>query len=219
MMAIVPRGFDQHPAQMRVAGFGDAALRSLRTAGVLRGDQSDKRHRPWSGRKALGVAELRGDGQRGDGIDAAETSQSLDPWFQGLEFEACLEVCFDVPEPGERFIDGAEIGPMRLIECGQCPRLCPQPAVVAFGPSLLAGGEAPAVAEQEFRPAMTRSEPVSADVFATAEEIADRFFLLGRNVNGGERASAVEHRELAGVAAISFDAIAGPPGNQPGREA
>ena len=34
------------------------------------------------------------------------------------------------------------------------------------------------------------------------------------NVNGGERAGAIEDGELAGIAAVGFDAIAGATGNQ-----
>ena len=85
---------------------------------------------------------------------------------------------------------------------------------MAFGPRLLGRGEATAVAEEEFRESVTRAEEIGADVFATAQEIARGLFLLGGNVNGGERAGAIEHGELAGIAAIGFDAIARPPRNE-----
>ena len=65
---------------------------------------------------------------------------------------------------------------------------------------------------------MPRAQQIGADVFATAQEIARGFFLLGRNVNRGEGAGAIEDGELAGIAAIGFDAIAGPTGNQRGRD-
>ena len=97
---------------------------------------------------------------------------------------------------------------MRLLEGRQRPGLRAQPRVVALGPRLLRRGEAPAMAKEEFREAMPRAEQVGADVFATPQQVACRFFLLGRNVDGGQRAGAIEHRELAGIAPIGFDAVA-----------
>ena len=97
---------------------------------------------------------------------------------------------------------------MGLLERGQRPGLGAEPGVVALGPRLLGRGEAAAVAEQEFREAMSGAQEIGADVLPTAEQVAGRFFLLGRNVNGRERAGAVEHRELTGIAAVRFDAIA-----------
>ena len=61
---------------------------------------------------------------------------------------------------------------------------------------------------------MSRPQQVGAGIFATAQEIARGFLLLGRNVNRGEGTGAVQDGELAGIAAISLDAIAGAAGNQ-----
>ena len=85
---------------------------------------------------------------------------------------------------------------------------------MAHGPRLLGRREAPAVAEEEFGEPMARAEQIGADVLATAQQVAGGFFLLGGNVNGRQRAGAVEHRELAGVAAIGFDPVARAPRNQ-----
>ena len=121
-------------------------------------------------------------------------------------------------EPGDAFVDGADVGAMRLLERGERPALGLQPVGMAFRPRLLGRGEAAAVAEQEFREAVPRAEEIGADVFATPQQIAGGFFLLGGNVNGRERAGAIQDGELAGIAAIGFDAIAGPPGNERGRD-
>ena len=61
---------------------------------------------------------------------------------------------------------------------------------------------------------MPRPEQVGADVFAAAQQIARRFFLLGRDVDGGERAGAIEERELRRIAAIGFNAVAGTARNE-----
>src|SRR3989442_1435295 len=97
---------------------------------------------------------------------------------------------------------------MSLLERGQWPTLRLEPGRVAFGPRFFGGGKATTVAEQEFRQTMPRTEQIGANVFATSQEISRGFFLFGGNVNGGERAGAVEDGELACIATVGFDAIA-----------
>ena len=74
------------------------------------------------------------------------------------------------------------------------------------------------MAEEKFGEAVARPEQIDADVLAAAEEIAGRFFLLGRNVDGRQGAGAIEDRELRGIAAVGFDASAGSTRNQRGRD-
>src|SRR5262245_38369577 len=107
---------------------------------------------------------------------------------------------------------------MGLLERDDRPGLRPEPRVVAFGPGLLGRRKATPMAEEEFREPVTAAEQVGANVFATPQQIAGGFFLLRRNVNGGERAGAIQHGKLACIAAVSLDAIAGPPRNQRGRD-
>ena len=64
------------------------------------------------------------------------------------------------------------------------------------------------MAQEELREPVPRAQQIGADVLATAQQIPRGLLLLGRNVNGGQRAGAIQHRELAGIAAIGFDAIA-----------
>jgi hypothetical protein len=65
---------------------------------------------------------------------------------------------------------------------------------------------------------VTGAQEIRADVFATAQEISRGFFLLGRDVDGGEGAGASEDGKLGGVAAIGFDAVAWAARNQGGRD-
>src|SRR5688572_2113357 len=85
-----------------------------------------------------------------------------------------------------------------------------------FGPRLLRGGEAAAVAEQKVGEPMPRAEQVGANVFPAAQEIADGLFELRRNVDRGERVGAIEDGELAGIAPVGFDAISWPARNEGG---
>jgi hypothetical protein len=68
------------------------------------------------------------------------------------------------------------------------------------------------------RKPMPSAEEIGANVFATAQQIARGLFLLGGNVDGGERARAIQHGELAGIATIRLDAIAWSARNQRGRD-
>ena len=89
VMAIVPRGFHENTAQMRIARLGDRAARRLRAAGVLGGNQTDEGHQPRRGGKTARVAELGGDGERRQIVDAAEAAEPLDARAQRLEREEC----------------------------------------------------------------------------------------------------------------------------------
>jgi hypothetical protein len=166
--------------------------------------------------KRRGFAELGGDGQGGQIVDAAETAKALDAWPQRLEIKERPQVLLDGLEPRDRFIDGAEVGPMRLIKRRQRPRLGAQPGIVPFRPCLLRGGEAAPVAEQEFRESMAGAQQIGANVFATPQKIAGGFFLLGGNVNRGQRAGAEEDRQVSGIPAIRLDAVARPTRNECG---
>jgi hypothetical protein len=73
------------------------------------------------------------------------------------------------------------------------------------------------VAQQEFGQAVSRAQKIGADVFATAEQIAGRFFLFARNVDGGEGAGPVQHRQVTRITTVGFNAVAGSTRNQRGR--
>jgi hypothetical protein len=65
------------------------------------------------------------------------------------------------------------------------------------------------VSQQEMREAMARAEEIGAYVFATAQQVTGGFFLIAGNVNRGERARAIQDREVAGIAAIGLNSVAG----------
>ena len=91
MMSVVPGGLHQDAAEVSIAGLGNRSARLLRAAGMLRGDPPDKRHRLRRTAEAARVAELGGDGQRGQIIDAAEAAQSLDA--RATATSACAATC------------------------------------------------------------------------------------------------------------------------------
>src|SRR5437763_3396748 len=140
-MPVVPRGFDEDAPQMAVARFRDAALRTFGATRVLGGHEADKRHGAGGGRKAPWVAELGGDGERGQVVDAAEAAQPLYTRTERFEIEQGAEILFNGAKARDGFLDGAQIRAVGLIEGGDRPRLCAKPHVVALGPGPFGPGE------------------------------------------------------------------------------
>src|SRR6187549_1076993 len=100
-MPVVPGGFDEDSSQMRIAGFGDGTVGAFRAARMLRGDEAHEGHGRGRAAKAARIAELGGDRQRGEIVDAAEAAQALDPGSQRLEIEQRAEVVLDRAETGD----------------------------------------------------------------------------------------------------------------------
>ena len=65
---------------------------------------------------------------------------------------------------------------------------------------------------------MPGAQQIRVDGFTTAQQVARGFFLLRRNVNGGQRSGPIEDRELARITSIRLDAIPRPSGNQGRRD-
>ena len=72
--------------------------------------------------------------------------------------------------------------------------------------------------EQELGQPMAGAEEVRPHVFPAPQQVAGRLFLLGLDMNRREDAGPIEDGELAGVAPIGLDAIAGATRDQRGRD-
>jgi hypothetical protein len=79
---------------------------------------------------------------------------------------------------------------------------------MALRPRLLGAGKAAPVSEEKLGEPMPRPQQIRPNVFPTTQQIAGRLFLRGRNVNRRQRAGPIQHRELARIPPIRFDAIA-----------
>jgi hypothetical protein len=64
------------------------------------------------------------------------------------------------------------------------------------------------MAQQKLRQPMAGAQQIGAHVFATPQQIPRRLFLVGRNMDRGERTGPIQDRQLPRIAAIGFDAIA-----------
>ena len=136
----------------------------------------------------------------------------------GSQHHECVQLVFEGAQSRDRFIDRPQVGLVRLRERRQRPGLRAQPGVMPLRPRTLRRGEAAAMPQQKFREAMAGPQQIRADVLAAPQEIADRFLLSGGHMDRGQRARAVQHREVGRIAPIRFDAIAGAAGNQPRRD-
>jgi len=151
---------------MGIAGLGDRALGAFRAAGVLGGPQADERHRARRGWESSRVAELGGNRERRQIVDAPEATESLNPLVQRLEREQRTKIVLHVTQAALDLIDGAEVRTMRLIEGGERPCLRPQPGVVPSRPCLLRPGEAATVAQQKLRQPVACAQQIGANVCA-----------------------------------------------------
>ena len=85
-------------------------------------------------------------------------------------------------------------------------------------PGALRGREPAAVPQQKFREPVARPQQIGTDVISASQQIADRFLLLGGDMNRCERTRAIENRELGRIAAIRLDPIARAPRDQGRRD-
>src|SRR5262245_57475559 len=105
---------------------------------------------------------------------------------------------------------------MRLRERRDGPRLLAQPRPMGSRPRRLSARKAAAVTQEKLRQPMTRPQQIRLNVLATTQQIPRGFFLVRRNVDRRQRASAIQDRQVTGIATIGLDAIAGTTWNQGG---
>src|SRR5215218_1726952 len=75
LVAVVPGGLDQQPPGVARARAGDRAEPAGLARGVLGGHEAEIAHQLPCSRKALEVADLGTEPDRGEGVDAAEAAQ------------------------------------------------------------------------------------------------------------------------------------------------
>ena len=65
------------------------------------------------------------------------------------------------------------------------------------------------MAEDKGAEPLSRSQEIPSDVFAGTDEVPCGFFSIRGDVDGGQRAGAIQHGQLRGVAPVRFDPVAG----------
>ena len=215
VMAIVPGGFDEHASQMGIARLGDGAARAFRAARVLRRHQPDKRHRARCRRKAPRVAELGGDRQRREIVDAAETPQAR------RRATGAARASADRAAPSRR----CGGGPPPRRPCGDRRGASGRARRAA---TLWARSHASWRFVHAFfvpvkrRPWRKRNLDSRCRARSRSARISSRQRSRSRAASSCsvgmwtavKRAGAIEHRQLAGIAPVRLDPIARPPRNQ-----
>ena len=79
---IVLDAFDQHPAQMSIAGLGDGALLAVRPARMLATDQTEIGHEGTGMSKPIDIAEFTDHGYGGNELEALEGHECLHSGLQ-----------------------------------------------------------------------------------------------------------------------------------------
>lgn len=166
---------------MRIPCFGDPAAGLFGATGIFRRDQAGKRHDAGGRGEAPGIAQFGGDGEGGEIVNTAEAAETFDAGAERLDGEEVTELGIDRVESSDGFFNGPHVGAMRLLERGDRPALRVQPGGMAGRPRLLRPGEATAVTQEKLGEPMPRAQQIRANVFATAQQIPRRLFLLARN--------------------------------------
>jgi hypothetical protein len=111
-VSIRQRHFDQGAPRAAVAGLGDAALATGRSARVLRGDQADEGGQLSRRIEAREVAEFGDDGDRDEPLDPAQGLQRLHDGIKPPGWAALEELCLEPKEPIDLLVRRAH----RLLE-------------------------------------------------------------------------------------------------------
>jgi hypothetical protein len=133
----------------------------------------------------------------------------------GSRCSATRRVVFHRAEAGDGFLHRPQVREVGLPVGLMRPGLLVEPRPVSLRPCPRRR-EASPLPQQEFRQPMAPPQQVRPNVFATAQEIADGFFLLGRYMHGGQCPGPGHQRRLRGIATARLHPVPRPPPHQHG---
>ncbi len=157
-VSVGPGRFDHDPAQVRVAGFADAAAMHARPARVLPRHCTAVAHQLPRMLKARQLAHLRHDRHRADLGNAAQALQCLDDrtHLLGHSLDRRIDRVLQTVDPIRHVLDLVQVIEQRRLLRRLLEDLLLHPGQILQGPRRGALGRAPAVAQQEF------TEPVAS---------------------------------------------------------
>ena len=181
---VVPRGLDENPSQVLVAGLGDAALPRALPAGVLGGGEPEP-----SGERpgALEPGELAGlehDVGGRHGVDALQAAQRVDPLLPSGLGRLCLDQPLEAGLVLHRLPGGVDVVGEHLVVGLIGKRYRPYPGPVGGGPVLpplplgVRLAEDEPVPEQELRQPLLAAPQVLARVVEGPGQVARRLALV-----------------------------------------
>jgi len=101
--------FDEHPAGMGVAAFGDGALAAFGTATVFSGNESEEGHELTGMTKAAEISELTDNGHGGDFLKTFAGHEGAHDGFPFPVREDAFEMIFEAGDALEASINGLNI--------------------------------------------------------------------------------------------------------------
>lgn len=204
-MTVVPGGFDEQPAGVLVAAFGDVPAVLLVAGGVLRRGQAEVAHQLARRGEAPDVADLGEQTERRPRRDRAKAAQPCDRVRPRVARRDLLEfviddgdLCVEAVEVAEHVLDGA----LRELVVES---LSAHPRVVLSSPGFLSVSEDVAVAQQRLGDAVTRREPGAHEIVAAAHEVTQAFLLRRWGRDERQLAGAIQPHELLGVTPVGLD--------------
>ena len=133
-VAIVPGGFDQDAAEVRIAGLGDPAVPDVLPAARFTGDHPEEGHQLTRAGKPPEVMELSDDDQRRERVHAPETPQPPDGRAIRLLPGDLGDVGVELADPRLELCDGEQGVVEDHLVRGVDKRQLVQPAPVGVGP-------------------------------------------------------------------------------------
>ena len=107
--AVSLRGFDEHPAGMGVAAFGDGALSTFTSAAVFSGDEAEEGHEFARVAKTTEVSEFADDCHGGDFLKAFAGHEGAHDGFPFPIRKDTFEVVFEAIDALKTGVDGLDV--------------------------------------------------------------------------------------------------------------
>ena len=199
--------FVDEPAEMAVAGFGEASLTPFPAAAGLGGHEAEVGHELPGMGKPVDAAQLGHGNHCRDQPESAQPHQG--PHDGGLD-PGCEQILHLFFQPGDALvggINGLDIFLENDAHGGKGKGGFAQGAHAGFAPRGLVGPPV-AVAQEEGFELAGGAAFVVHGVGAGAAEVADAFVGGVGNMHGGELPGAVQAGQHEGIATISFDFVA-----------
>lgn len=209
--------FDEDPAGVGIAAFGDAAPALLVSTGVFGGDESEEGHQFFRVFEAAEGSNF-GDGDHGgDEFESFEGHEGVDEGFALPVVEELEHGFFKFGDAFVMEVDGGDVVFEDAIVGGIGKGEVAEVAQVGLGPVGLAVVVEAESAEQGEESCLCAAKIIDG-IGAGAAEISDGLVHAVGNVDGDEVVGAEVFGEFHGVAFVGFDPVAGFNGNERGRD-
>src|SRR6266508_4165110 len=200
-------GLHEDPADMGVAGLGDAATADLLGTSVFAGDHPQVRHQLARRGEPLDAVQLGDDRHGRDRADAPEAPQRSDRHLVGLLLREGLQLRRQILQPALRGIHSQQIVAEDHTIRFTLPADGHHPSAMALRPG------APASAKQITSSQKNLPQPVPAPgqilqhILPAADEISYRFLLDRRWPDFRQESRSKQLQQLAGITPVRLDTL------------